>query len=116
MAQQKLQAIKEVRIEKIAKLRALGINPYPSSIELSGDLLTTKEASEKLDSEVLTAGRVWSIREHGAVAFLDITDEMGKIQALFQKKSLGDKFNLFELLDIGDFLAVKGKVIKTEAG
>lgn len=116
MAQQKLQAIKAVRIEKIKKLRELGINPYPSKVELSGNLLSTKEASEKPDSDVLTAGRVWSIREHGAVAFLDIIDETGKIQALFQKQSLADKFDLFELLDMGDFLAVKGKVIKTDAG
>jgi lysyl-tRNA synthetase class 2 len=116
MAQQGLQVIREVRIEKIKKLREMGINPYPSKVELSGDLLTTKEASEKLGSEVLAAGRIWSIREHGAVAFLDLIDETGKIQALFQKKILGDKFSLFELLDMGDFLAVKGKVIKTQAG
>lgn len=116
MAQQGLQVIREVRIEKIKKLREMGINPYPSKVELTGDLLTTKEASEKLDSEVLAAGRIWSIREHGAVAFLDLIDETGKIQALFQKKTLGDRFDLFELLDIGDFLAVKGKVIKTVAG
>ena len=116
MAQQKLQAIKEVRIEKIKKLKELGINPYPSRIELNGELVTTKEASDKLDLVVLTAGRIWSIRGHGAVVFLDITDETGKIQALFQKKNLDDKYDLMELVDIGDFLAVKGNVIKTQAG
>lgn len=116
MAWQKFQAIKEVRLEKIQKLRSLGINPYPSNIEIEGELVTTKEAAEKLDSDVLTSGRVWSVREHGAVAFLDITDEIGKIQALFQKRNLNEKFDLLELIDMGDFLAIKGKVIKTQAG
>ncbi len=116
MAQQKLQAIKEVRIEKIKKLRELGINPYPSKIELSGDLFTTKDSSEKLDSDVLTAGRISSIRGHGAVVFMDLIDETGKIQALFQEKTLDNKYKLLELLDIGDFIAIKGKVIKTQAG
>ncbi|KKQ91926.1 MAG: Lysine-tRNA ligase [Candidatus Woesebacteria bacterium GW2011_GWA2_40_7] len=111
-----IAVLREVRLEKLKKLKELGINPYPSKIELSGEIATTKEASEKLDLEVLTAGRVWSIREHGAVVFVDITDETGKIQALFQKKSLEEKFDTLQLVDIGDFLAVKGKVIKTQAG
>ncbi len=110
------QTTKEIMIEKLSALRKKGINPYPSKIELQGDLLTAKEASEKFGSGVLVAGRIWAIRRHGGVKFFDLTDEMGKIQVLFQEKALGDKFELLQLFDIGDFLAVKGKVIKTPAG
>ncbi len=112
----RLEAIKDVRLEKLAKLKKLGINPYPSKIEIGEDSSSVKSASESLNKNVLTAGRVWSIREHGAVVFLDIKDETGKIQTLFQKKTLAKKFDLLELIDTGDFLAVKGKVIKTQAG
>ncbi|HKC05041.1 MAG TPA: lysine--tRNA ligase [Patescibacteria group bacterium] len=111
-----LTVLKEVRLKKLQELIKKGINPYPSKIEIAGERLTTKEATAKLDSEVLVAGRIWSIREHGAVAFMDLTDELGKIQTLFQEKILGEKFKMLELFDIGDFLAVKGKVIKTQAG
>ncbi|KKS95674.1 MAG: Lysyl-tRNA synthetase [Microgenomates group bacterium GW2011_GWC1_43_13] len=111
-----LKTLIETRLKKLQEFRRKGINPYPSKVEIDGELINTKEASGKLDSEVLVAGRIWSIREHGAVAFMDLTDESGKIQVLFQKKTLAEKFELLNLFDMGDFLAVKGKVIKTQAG
>lgn len=111
-----LTVLKEIRLKKLQELRKKGINPYPSKVELAGEIVSTKAASGKLDSEVLVAGRIRSVREHGAVAFMDLTDETGKIQVLFQEKTLKGKFELLELIDVGDFLAVKGKVIKTQAG
>jgi lysyl-tRNA synthetase class 2 len=111
-----LKVLKEIRLKKLQELRKNGINPYPSKVELGGELISTKEATGKLDSEVLVAGRIWSVREHGAVAFMDLVDETGKIQVLFQEKTLAEKFKLLDLFDIGDFLAVKGKIIKTQAG
>ncbi len=116
MAEQTLQELRKVRLEKLQKLEEMGINPYPSRVDLNGTLVTTKEASEKLDSEILTAGRIRSIRKHGGVAFLDLADETGKIQVLFQIKNLDEKFELLDLLDVGDFLAATGRVIKTQAG
>lgn len=116
MAGETLESLKKVRIEKLKELTKLGINPYPSKIELLGDLVTTKEASDKLNHEALTAGRIWSIRKHGGVAFVDLIDESGKIQALFQSKNLDEKYSILDLFDAGDFLAVKGTVIKTQAG
>ncbi len=112
----RLEVLKEVRLEKLQKLKDKNINPYPSHVKLSGKPLKISVAREKMDHEVLIAGRIWSIREHGAVQFFDLKDDMGILQILFQKKVLEDKFETLSLFDVGDFLAVKGKVIKTQAG
>jgi lysyl-tRNA synthetase, class II len=112
----RLEALREVRLEKLEKLKSLGSNPFPSNITLSGDLIKISDARKKMDSEVLVAGRIMSIREHGAVQFFDLKDDTQSVQLLFQKKSLDDKFETLSLFDSGDFIAVSGKVIKTQAG
>lgn len=112
----RLEALREVRIEKLQKLQEKGINPYPSKVTLGGKLIKISVARDSMGKSVLCAGRIWSIREHGAVAFLDLKDDTGTIQLLFQKKVLAEKFELLDLLDMGDFIAVTGEVIKTQAG
>lgn len=105
--------LKEVRLEKIKKLKELGINPYPYSFD------KTHTVAQALGSEgkrVKTAGRLMSYREHGNIAFADLADETGKIQLFFQKKVLGESFKHLKLLDIGDFVGVTGEVGKTIAG
>ncbi len=112
----RLEVLRDVRLKKLTKLKDLGVNPYPSKIKISGSLIKIIKAREMIGKEALVAGRIWSIREHGAVAFLDLKDDTGIIQTLFQKNILGEDFKLLELLDVGDFIAVKGKIIKTQAG
>ena len=85
------QVIKELREEKLKKLRELGINPYPSRIELKGDMISILEAVSSHGKKVLVAGRVWAMRSHGAVIFADIKDWQAKIQLLFQEKLLSKK-------------------------
>jgi lysyl-tRNA synthetase, class II len=116
MAQQNLQTIKEVRLQKLESLQKMGINPYPSKINLDGKVLKILEVRGSLGKKVLCAGRIWSIREHGAVIFMDLKDDTGTVQLLFQKKVLGDDFKTLNLFDMGDFLAVEGTVITTQAG
>ena len=116
MMQQSLETLKKARIDKLHKLQEMGINPYPSKIVLSGKLTKILIARDMLEKDVLCAGRIWSIREHGGVIFMDLKDDTGIIQLLFQKKVLGEEFKTLKLFDMGDFLAVKGKVIKTQAG
>lgn len=111
-----LDTLREVRTKKLEKLKALGINPYPSKITLKEKLIKISEARGSLEKEVLCAGRIWSTRGHGAVTFMDLKDDSGIIQVLFQKKTLSKDYELLDLFDTGDFLAVTGKVIKTQAG
>lgn len=112
----RLEVLKEARLEKLEKLQKMGINPYPSKVNLKGELIKIDTARGMMDANVLVAGRIWSIREHGAVAFFDLKDDTGIIQILFQKKVLEDRFKDLGLLDVGDFLAVSGSVTKTQAG
>ncbi|MDO8341475.1 MAG: lysine--tRNA ligase [Candidatus Woesebacteria bacterium] len=104
------------KLEKLEKIKSLGINPYPSKINLKGKHISISIARESMDKEVLIAGRVWSLRVHGGVIFADLKDSSGIIQVLFQKKTLNEKFEILSLIDTGDFLAVSGLVIKTQAG
>lgn len=105
--------LKEVRLEKIKKLKELGINPYPYSYDKTHTVAVALESEGK---KIKTAGRMMSYREHGNIAFADLQDETGKIQIFFQKKILGDTFKHLKLLDIGDFVGVEGEVGKTVAG
>lgn len=114
MAQKRLSEVRKIRLEKIKKLKDLEINPYPS--KLNGRRIEIKKAREKLGKESAVAGRIWAIREHGNSVFADLKDETGKIQLFFQKKRLDKNFKLIKLLDIGDFIWVKGGVFKTQAG
>jgi lysyl-tRNA synthetase class 2 len=109
-----LEELRRSRLKKLEDLKNKGINPYPSRIEISGSRITINQARESLGQTVLTAGRIWSTREHGAVTFMDLRDESGKIQLLFKKENLKDTGNLLAMLDNGDFIACAGTVIQTK--
>lgn len=114
MAQQTLKEIRRVRLEKVEKLREMGINPYPSKVK--GKPIKISDAIGKMDQEVEVAGRIMGWRGHGNVVFADLKDESGQIQLWFQKNTLGENFKILKLFDVGDFLYAKGKVTKTSAG
>ena len=111
----KLEEIKKIRLEKIEKLKKLGINPYPQP-NLSKKH-TCLQAQSLLAKKVTLAGRLMSIRGHGKIIFADLEDRTGKIQLFFQQTVLGTnqlKF-LKDFIDMGDIVSVEGKVFKTEA-
>src|SRR3989338_6678237 len=105
--------LRDARMEKLKKLKTLGINPYPASFKKKQ---TVQEALKSEGKAVKTAGRIFSLRTHGNIAFADIKDDTGKIQIFFQKKILGEAYKNINLLDLGDFIGVEGKVAKTIAG
>lgn len=105
--------LKKARLEKLEKIKELGWNPYAASYDKKH---TVKEAQESLGKTVKTAGRLYSLREHGNIAFADLKDETGRIQVFFQKKLLEDDYKNIKLLDVGDFVGVEGEVVKTTAG
>ena len=109
-----IDELRNVRIEKLEALRKKGVNPYPSSVQRDH---TISEAIQSTGKIVAVTGRVVALRGHGKIVFADIVDGTGKIQAVLKadelQKSLVD---LIEYIDIGDFIAVQGKVGKTQAG
>ena len=114
MSSSRLVEIRETRIEKLKKIRDLGIDPYPAKPSQLPQAIS--QARQSHGQTVFVVGRLLRWREHGHVVFADLKDTSGQIQLFFQKKSLGDKFDILRLFDIGDFLGVSGSVIKTQAG
>ena len=106
--------VRDERLEKLKKIKDLGIDPYPSKLKFDRKSIST--ALDSFGTEIAVAGRLLSLRGHGNVIFADLVDESGKIQLFFQKKVLNNQFKILKLIDIADFVAVKGKVIKTIAG
>src|SRR3989339_598008 len=106
--------VRDERLEKLKKIKDLGIDPYPSKLKFDRKSIST--ALDSFGTEIAVAGRLLILRGHGNVIFADLVDESGKIQLFFQKKDLNDQFKILKLIDIADFIAVKGKVIKTIVG
>jgi len=110
----RLENIKADRLEKLEKIRSLGVNPYPAHCPRRE---AAYQALKMLGKKVSVAGRIVAWREHGGSTFADLKDETGKIQLFFRRDELGkEKYDFIKLFDIGDFLYVEGKVFKTQAG
>ncbi|HET8885657.1 MAG TPA: lysine--tRNA ligase [Salinimicrobium sp.] len=112
-----------VRREKLASLRKMNINPYPA------DLFPVDQTSEEIKQnfqegkKVIIAGRLMSRRIQGKASFAEIQDSKGKIQVYFNRDEIcpGEDKILYnevykKLLDIGDFIGVKGELFKTQVG
>ena len=113
-----LNQIIEFRKEKLSKLREAGVDPYPQKYEpthFSNDILNDFKNLEKQNVNI--AGRIMSIRKMGKASFFHIQDTKGKIQAFIRQDDVGgENYTHFKLLDIGDFVGVKGHVFKTKMG
>ncbi len=109
-----LENLRKIRLQKLAKIRKLGVDPYPSESQKKHSII---QAQKNLGKKVQTAGRIMALRSHGGSIFADLSDQSGKIQLFFSKNKLSTvNRQLFDLLDIGDFIEVSGKVDKTVAG
>ena len=111
------------RRETLTKLRELGINPYPAALYP----VTHKSIDIKNDfkdgEEVCIAGRLMRRKVQGKASFGDLQDGGGKIQVYFNRDEIcpGEDKTLYndvfkKLLDLGDFIGVKGIVFKTQVG
>jgi len=109
-----LEEIRKNRLKKIEELKKIGINPYPAKIKISGKTVKISQAKKSLSKIVLITGKIFAIREHGSMIFMDLKDESGKIQLWFQKNNLKDDFKILNLIDSGDYLVAKGKIIKSK--
>jgi len=112
-----------VRREKLAKLRELGINPYPA--DLYPVTHTSKQIKDqfKAEKKVVIAGRLMMIKVQGKASFADLQDADGKIQVYFNRDEIcpGDdkeKYNevFKKLLDFGDFVGIEGELFTTQVG
>lgn len=112
-----------VRREKLEKLRALGINPYPAPLYPVDT--TSKQVAETYveGKQVVLAGRLMSRRIQGKASFAELQDSEGRIQIYFNRDEIcpdEDKTKYNEvykkLLDIGDFIGIEGTLFTTQVG
>ncbi|MCC6333321.1 MAG: lysine--tRNA ligase [Myxococcales bacterium] len=120
------QKIYTERAQKADAWRKQGINPYGNGFaaaHLAGDLLanhagkSAQELDEQKPGPFTLAGRVVSLRDFGKAAFIVVQDRSGAIQVHVKKDALGDAaFAAFKLVDVADFVGVKGTVFKSKTG
>ena len=111
-----LEGLIQQRLEKLKKIRELGIVPYAFEYDRQDFTAEVIRRFEKDDSplKVSVAGRLMAIRRMGKAAFGHLMDSSGRIQIYVKKDEIGEEaYELFKLLDIGDFIGVKGEVFKT---
>jgi lysyl-tRNA synthetase class 2 len=89
-----LDAIMNERIAKKEKLISMNINPYPATVDKLDDMEMVLNNFEE-NKVVSIAGRVMSIRAHGALVFFHIKNDNSKIQVLLKQDKLNDMFDLF---------------------
>jgi lysyl-tRNA synthetase class 2 len=111
------------RREKLERLKAAGIDPFPHSFGEREDIAEVRAAHEGLeagmetDSRHRVAGRIVARRGHGKAAFLDLRDGSGQIQIHARADTLGEEpFELLVDLDVGDFVGVEGTAMATRRG
>ena len=114
-----------LRREALTELRNLGIEPYPAA-----EFITTAYSSEiladfeKFDGkEVILAGRLMGKRIMGKASFAELKDAQGRIQIYVSRDDISTDeektmYNVVfkKLLDIGDFIGIRGTVFKTQVG
>lgn len=113
----------QVRREKLTQLRNLGINPYPANLFPVDTMTTDIKKQFEEGKEVIIAGRLMSRRIQGKASFAELQDSEGRIQVYFNRDELcpGEDKLLYndvykKLLDIGDFIGVKGELFTTKVG
>ncbi len=115
-----------IRRGSLDEMRRLGIDPYPAAL-YPVDAYTTEIKETFKDDEpqrdVCVAGRIMSRRIMGKASFMELQDSKGRIQVYISRDDLcpGDDKDLYnvvfkKLLDIGDFVGIKGYVFRTQTG
>lgn len=113
----------KVRLEKIAALKADGVDLYPNDAKPQNTTAEIMDGFGGKDGESLAgltekfslAGRLMAIRSFGKAAFVKLQDRKGQMQCYVAKNILSEQdFSIFKKLDIGDIIFVSGKLFRTK--
>ena len=125
-----------VRRESLQKIREMGIDPYPAALfdvtaysaaikaQYEEEILEDGTKNRKNFQDIAIAGRIMAQREAGKAMFMNIQDTTGQIQLYLRGEEVNtaagrdDFFPVLvkKLLDIGDFVGIKGFAFKTKTG
>ena len=119
-----IDELTQQKLNKLAALRAAGIEPFPycyhrthtshEAVEISQQ---NKDALLAQEFKVNVAGRVMAKRGMGKTCFMDLRDGSGKIQLFFRINNFSEaKYNTVKDIDIGDILGAQGKLFLTRSG
>lgn len=123
--------LEQERLEKIQRLEALGIQPYPPRVQRTHTALQAIAAQELYEAQhpdaetappaptVIVCGRIRRVNLTGKVSFMHIEDEGGRVQLFLRVNDLGEQvYNLIKekLIDTDDFVQASGTMMRTKAG
>ena len=117
----------QIRRNSLEQMRSLGIEPYPAAefpvTGYSDEIRANFDDDLQPPREVAVAGRIMSRRIMGKAAFMELQDARGRMQVYISRDDVcpGDDKELYntvfkKLLDIGDFVGVRGFVFRTKTG
>jgi lysyl-tRNA synthetase class 2 len=117
--------LEKIRVEKIERMRAAGVEPYPTRTEVTHTtaqaiaLFSAAEATENAEPvKVTVGGRLRSMRLMGKVFFAHIEDGTGRLQLFLRVNDLGQEGmeSFRNDFDLGDFIQAQGVMFRTRAG
>jgi lysyl-tRNA synthetase class 2 len=120
-----MDPLEQVRIQKLKQIQELGYEPYPTFFQCTHTLAeVSKHFSEKTAEDlehnkikVRVSGRILTNRPFGKAGFITLSDGEGQLQVYAKKDQVPDRdFQLYKLLDIGDFIGVEGTLFRTRTG
>ena len=121
----KLTDQERARRDKLARISALGVDPFGQKFERTDTSATVKEkaqdkTNEQLEAEpinVIVAGRIMLLRKMGKAAFFTLRDLTGDIQCYIRIDTVGEEnYALFKCSDVGDIVGVEGRIMLTDTG
>ena len=111
---------RKIRLDKLARLKELGVNPYPYSFQPTHRAAALLEQGDSLvesGEKVSAAGRLMALRDMGKAAFAHIKDNHQRLQIYLRKDAVGDgAFEVFGLCDLGDYVGLTGTMMRTKTG
>jgi lysyl-tRNA synthetase, class II len=120
-----MDPLEQIRIQKLKEIQELGYEPYPTfyrNTHTLADVVSqfaanSGEELEHAKHKVRVAGRILTNRPFGKAGFITLSDGEGQLQVYIKKDQVPDRdFNLYKLLDIGDFIGVEGILFRTRTG
>ncbi len=108
-----------IRVEKVKKLRAMGVEPWPAQKEVNA---TAEKVLASYDAgavqEYTISGRIVALRAHGKSTFAKLQDRSGQLQVYFKEDVIGQNAftMLHEYIDLGDIIWVRGTPFITKTG
>ncbi len=105
------------RLEELDELNKKGFETFAYSFEVNSDSKKIKDNFvPETEMNIRIAGRIMAIRRMGKASFAHIQDHTGRIQLYLKKDDIGEAYDAFKLMDIGDIIGVEGFVFITKTG